>query len=195
MRWKQVMRLILLGGPGAGKGTQSQQLCQTLNLCSISTGDILRSQIKQQTELGKQVQALVKNGELVPDEMMIEFIRQRLLQLDAAQGWLLEGYPRTAFQAEELDFLLDQVNQRLDYAVLLEVPDTVMISRSLSRARQDDTPEALQRRIELFHDRTQPLLEYYQMRNRLISINGNQTIGEVREEILKRIGINEGDEG
>ncbi|MBW4541829.1 MAG: adenylate kinase [Myxacorys chilensis ATA2-1-KO14] len=189
------MRLILLGAPGAGKGTQSQQICQTLGLCSISTGDLLRSQIKQKTDLGKQIRIFVDQDELVPDEIVIELIRQRLLKQDLANGWLLEGYPRTPVQAEEFDALLAQLNQALDYVVLLDVPDEVLIGRSLNPARQDDQPEALQKRIEIFRDRTSPLLEYYNRQNRLVTVDGNQAIGEVREEILKKIGITEGNEG
>lgn len=189
------MRLILLGAPGAGKGTQSQQICQTLGLCSIATSDLLRSQIKQQTDLGKQIRAFVDEGELVSDEIMLELIRQRLLKQDLTHDWLLEGYPRTPVQAEEFDALLAQINQALDYAVLLDVPDEVLLGRSLNPARQDDQPEALQQRIDIFRDRTSPLLEYYNRQNRLVIVNGNQAIGEVREEILKKIGINEGEEG
>jgi adenylate kinase len=110
-------------------------------------------------------------------------------------GWLLEGYPRTAFQAEELDFLLDDLNQHLDYAILLEVPDPVLIQRSLTHAREDDTPQAIQRRIELHQERTIPLLEYYEMRDRLIRVNGEQSIAQVQQDIVNGLGITSQDGG
>ncbi|NJR49335.1 MAG: adenylate kinase [Leptolyngbyaceae cyanobacterium CSU_1_3] len=182
------MRLVILGGAGAGKGTQAELLHQKLGIPFISTGEILRTAIATQTELGKQVQSLVESGELVPDEQMIEWIGQRLTQPDITQGWLLEGYPRTAFQAEELDFLLDALHQRLDYAISLEVPDSILVERSRLRARTDDTPDILQRRLMLFHERTQPLLEYYQMRDRLLRVDGSQTVEHVQQEILKKLG-------
>lgn len=127
------MRLVILGGPGAGKGTQAQQLCQPLGISPVSTGDILREAIANQSELGHQAHFYVEKGELVPDEIMIEFMRQRLMQPDVANGWILEGYPRTAFQAEELDFLLDELEQHLDWAIYLQVPEGVMVSRSTGK--------------------------------------------------------------
>lgn len=188
------MRLVILGGPGAGKGTQAEQLHRELGIVSISTGNILRAAIaakdsdgESQTELGRQAQHYVERGELVPDEIMIEFIRQRLLRSDVEQGWLLEGYPRTAFQAEELDFLLEDLKQHLDYAILIDVPHAVLTARSLERAREDDTPETIQRRIDRYHERTIPLLEYYEMRDRLLHINGNQPILQVHQEILAKL--------
>lgn len=179
------MRLAILGGPGAGKGTQAERLSHALGIQWISTGDMLRQAIVAQTRLGEKVATRVKQGELVADEDMIELIRQRLLQPDVANGWLLDGYPRTAFQAEELDFLLDDLKQRLTVAIVLDVPDAVLVERSLARARADDTPEAIQRRIALFQERTIPLLEYYEMRDRLLRIDGAQAINRVHEDILK----------
>jgi adenylate kinase len=189
------MRLVILGGPGAGKGTQAEWLHRHLEVSWIATGDILRTAIAardsdgdSQTELGRQAQNYVERGELVPDEVMIHFIRQRLLRPDATSGWILDGYPRTAFQAEELDFLLEDLNQRVDYAIVLEAPESVLINRSLSRGREDDSLEAIQRRIELFLERTAPLLEYYQMRHCLLRINSDQPIEQVQQEILKKLG-------
>jgi adenylate kinase len=190
------MRLVILGGPGAGKGTQAELLHRRLEVSWIATGDILRTAIAakdadgdSQTELGRQAQNYVERGELVPDEVMIHFIRQRLLRDDAASGWVLDGYPRTAFQAEELDFLLEDLHQHLDYAIALEAPESVLTRRSLDRGREDDTPEAIQRRIALFLERTTPLLEYYEMRHRLIRINSDQPIDQVQQEILNHLGV------
>lgn len=178
------MRLIILGGPGAGKGTQTALLCSHLGIPGICTGDILRQAIASQNPLGIQAQSYVEKGELVPDSMMIEFMRQRLQQPDIKGGWLLDGYPRTAFQAEELDFLLEDLGQHLDWAIWLEVPESVLISRSLERSRPDDQPEIVQRRLELFQERTIPILEYYEHRQRLLTVNGNQTPEQVQHDIL-----------
>lgn len=187
------MKLVILGGPGAGKGTQARQLCRQLGISEISTGNILREAIAAQTDLGRKAQPYVDKGELVPDEILIEFMRQRLLQPDTARGWLLEGYPRTAFQAEELDFLLEELNQQLDWAIYLEVPESVMLNRSVKRSpnpqdensRLDDQPDIVKRRIHLFHERTVPILEYYGYRQRLLTINGNQPPDQVQQDILK----------
>lgn len=181
------MKLVILGGPGAGKGTQAERLCSHLNIPWICTGEILRQAIANQTQLGIQAQPYVEKGELVPDTTMIEFIRHRLLQSDATGGWLLDGYPRTAFQAEELDFLLDDLGQRLDWAIWLDLPEAVMTSRSVARSRSDDEPEIVQRRIDLFKERTIPILEYYEYRQLLLTINANQSPEKVQQDILKKL--------
>ncbi|GAB4186327.1 MAG: adenylate kinase [Coleofasciculaceae cyanobacterium] len=200
------MRLVILGGPGAGKGTQTRMLCRQLGISEISTSDILRQAIASQTELGHQAQVYVEKGELVPDELMIEFMRERLLRDDAkGNGWLLEGYPRTAFQAEELDFLLEDLGQRLDWAIYLEVPELVMMNRCLARSptrsdnlkenpsandsRPDDRPEIIQRRINLFHECTIPILEYYGYCNRLLTINADQSPEQVQQEIVQKLQL------
>lgn len=197
------MRLVILGGPGAGKGTQARQLCSQLSISEISTSDILRHAIASQTDFGREAQVYVEKGELVPDPILMEFMRERLLQPDAAKGrgWLLEGYPRTAFQAEELDFLLEELEQHLDWAIYLQVPESVMMSRSIARSRTskglaftgevrpDDHPEIVQRRIDLFHERTIPILEYYGYRKRLLTINGDQSPEQVQQDILQKLKI------
>ncbi|MCU0516425.1 MAG: adenylate kinase [Oscillatoria sp. Prado101] len=183
------MRLVILGGPGAGKGTQAHTLCYHLNIPWISTGEILRHAIAAQTELGRLAEPYVEKGELVPDPTMIEFIRKRLQLPDAANGWLLDGYPRTAFQAEELDFLLDELGQQLDWAIWLDVPEDILLSRSIARSRPDDQPEIAQRRLDLFQERTIPMLEYYDYRHRLLKINGNQPPVEVEREILRALKV------
>jgi adenylate kinase len=201
-----MVRLVILGGPGAGKGTQAQPLCRQLSISEISTSDVLRHAIASQSELGRQAQVYVEKGELVPDPILIEFMRNRLLQDDAkGRGWLLEGYPRTAFQAEELDFLLDDLGQRLNWAIYLEVPKSVMMNRIIERsrtlksnpkgntlvkdARPDDHPEIVQRRINLFYERTIPILEYYGYRQRLLTINGDQPPEMVQQEILQKLQV------
>ncbi|MGB7442810.1 MAG: adenylate kinase [Coleofasciculaceae cyanobacterium] len=209
------MRLVILGGPGAGKGTQGQLLCRQLAIPLVSTGDILRLAIANQTELGRKAKTYVEKGELVPDSIMIEFMRERLLQPDAAKGWLLEGYPRTAFQAEELDFLLDDLGQRLNWAIYLKVSESVMLKRCLKRAqagsdetqsnspqnqdkskststnspRSDDQPEIVERRIKLFQERTVPILEYYGYRQRLLTIDAEQAPEQVKLSVLGQISV------
>lgn len=183
------MRLIMVGGPGAGKGTQAKRLQTALNIPWISSGDLLHQAIATQTPLGQKVQTLVEKGELVDDTTMIELMRDRLQQPDAATGWLLDGYPRTAFQAEELDFLLDEISQKVDWVIWLDVPKAVLMARSLGRSRVDDNPEAVQRRIELLYERTIPILDYYGHRQRLLKIDGNQSPDVVEAEIRQRLDL------
>jgi adenylate kinase len=196
------VRLVILGGSGSGKSTQAQSLCRHFDIPKISTGEILREAMSGDKQLllqedspplylnnhlcdlGRHAQPYVEKGELVPDEMMIELIRMQLTQVDLKSGWLLEGYPRTAFQAEELDFLLEYVGQKLDWAIYLQVPEAIMVNRCLGRSLPDEQPEIVQRRIELFYDRTIPILEYYDRRRRLLTINGDQSPEVVHHNIL-----------
>lgn len=181
------MRLVILGGPGAGKGTQAQLLCSNLGIPCLDMGQILRQRIISDTELGQQAKPYVEKGELVPDEIMIQFVRQQLLEPAVGKGWLLDGYPRTAFQAEELDFLLEDLEQKLNWAIYFNVPEMVLKQRSLARSRADDQPGIIERRIELFYQRTVPILEYYELTNRLLDINGEQSPEEIYREICQRL--------
>ncbi|WP_017307001.1 adenylate kinase family protein [Spirulina subsalsa] len=186
------MRLILLGGPGSGKGTQLRNLSQHLQLAGISVGDVLRQAIASQTFLGVKAQPYVERGELVPDPLMIQLMRLRFLQPDLGtehKGWILEGYPRTAFQAEELDFVLDDFGQFLDSAIYLKIDETAMRERSLARSRADDSPEILNKRISLFHQRTIPILEYYGRRQKLLILNAEKSVEEVTQEILQKLEL------
>lgn len=181
-----MVRLIMLGGPGSGKGTQANKIGKDLNLTVISTGNILRSAIESDNVLGKKAKEYVEKGELVPDRMMIEFMKQRLLEEDVAKGWVLEGYPRTSFQAEELDFLLEDLNQKINYAIYLDVSQETMIKRSLNRGNIDDQLEVINKRIELFKERTTPILEYYDYKHTLISISAEGSIEQIEQEIVDR---------
>ncbi len=184
------MRLVILGGPGAGKSTQGRRLCDRLEIPLISMGTILREAIDRQTELGVQSQSYVQQGEFVPDPILIAFIRDRLLQADTQPGWLLEGYPRTAFQAEELDFLLLELHQHLNWAIFLEVPDTVMMERRIAASEPEDQPHLIQRRIDLFHSRTVPILDYYDKRERLLTVNGYQSPDQVLAQLQGKLIAN-----
>ncbi|MGL5032378.1 MAG: nucleoside monophosphate kinase, partial [Microcystaceae cyanobacterium] len=152
------MRLVILGGPGSGKGTQANNINKSLNLPTISTGGILREAIATQTPLGVKAQPYFTAGQLLPDFMMIQFIRQRLLRPDLQSGWMLEGYPRTAFQAEELDFLLEELGQPLNWAIYLKMSETAMMERSLARSLFDDQPDIIEKRIQTFRERTIPII-------------------------------------
>jgi len=186
-----VVRLVILGGSGAGKSTQARGLCEHFQIPVISTGDILREAIAESeneseaNQLGQIARLYINRGELLPDEVMIDFIRAYLQEYNLSNGWILEGYPRTAFQCEELDFLLESLEQRLSWAVYLQVPEAVMVNRSLGRSLPDDQPEIVQRRIELFYERTIPILEYYDRKRCLLTINGDQPPEFVQQNILE----------
>lgn len=181
------MRLILLGGPGAGKGTQAQRIAKAFEIPCISPGEMLRSEMAAGTELGRQVQPFVEAGELVPDPLMIQLMRERLVQPPLKTGWLLEGHPRTAFQAEELDFLLEDLQQPLNKAILLEASDAILMNRSLARGRVDDTEDAIARRLQQFREWLPPLIDYYQFRDLLFVIDSNQTIEQVEQATLEKL--------
>jgi len=183
------MRLVILGGPGAGKGTQSHKLSQRLQVPGISTGNLLREAIASQNPLGKEAEPYLNKGELLPDPMMINFMRSRLVQPDCERGWILEGYPRTAFQAEELDFLLEDLEQPLTCAIYLEISEKSMIERSLVRSLVDDQPDILQKRIDSFQERIALLLDYYTGKKKLITLSAEDTPENIEMLILKQINF------
>lgn len=181
------MKLVILGGPGAGKGTQCNRLSQYLKIPKVSVGEILRQAIANQTRLGLSAKSYVEKGELIPDELMIKFMRMRLQESDTENGWVMEGYPRNAFQAEELDFLLEELGQNLDKAIYLHASDEVLKQRSFQRGLVDDTLEIIERRIEIFKERTLSMLDYYDYRNMLVTIAAQEDAEKVTAEILAKI--------
>jgi adenylate kinase len=176
-----------LGPPGAGKGTQAQVLAQFLHIPHISTGDILRQAIKDQTPLGIKAQNYVDSGQLVPDDLVEDLVKERLLKPDAANGWILDGFPRKVTQAIFLQELLAQTNQGGEKVVNLDVPDDIVIGRLLSRGRKDDSEEIIRRRLEIYRQETAPLINHYGDRDQLLTVNGNQSQEEVTTALKKLI--------
>jgi adenylate kinase len=184
-----VTRLIFLGPPGAGKGTQAAALVSLFSVPHISTGDILRAAVAQQTELGQKADAYMKAGELVPDDLMLGLIRERLGQEDAQVGWILDGFPRNVPQAEFLDHLLADIHQPYDFVVNLDVPDEVILARLQKRGRQDDNEDVIRHRLDVYRSQTEPLIDFYRSRQKLISINGNQPMETVTNDLKQLVTI------
>ncbi|WP_138503074.1 adenylate kinase [Nostoc sp. PA-18-2419] len=180
-------RLIFLGPPGAGKGTQAKTLADHQHVPHVSTGDILRQALSNQTRLGIKAQSYMDKGELVPDILVQEMVQERLNQLDAKYGWILDGFPRTVKQAVFLEELLEQLDQSGERVVSLEVPDEIVIGRLLARGRQDDNEQVIRRRLEVYRAETAPLINYYRDRQKLLTVNGNQSQEEVTNELQKII--------
>ena len=210
------MKVILLGPQGAGKGTQAKRLADRVGATHISTGDIVRAEIKSDSELGKKVQDYNDRGELVPDEIIVEMAKPYLGDADA---WLLDGFPRNEAQAKALDEALDEIGEDLDAVVALEAPDDALVERLSGRRqsqatgkiyhvehdpppedgddpgpfiqRDDDAEEAIRRRLEIYHDQTEPLKDYYAERDLLVTVDAEQEIQKVTEDILDAVGRKE----
>ncbi|WP_127132298.1 adenylate kinase [Georgenia sp. SYP-B2076] len=181
-------RLVLLGPPGAGKGTQAARLSDRLGIPAISTGDIFRANVAEQTELGKRAQRYMDAGEYVPDEVTNAMVRDRLAQPDAADGFLLDGYPRTADQVDELEGMLSADGQRLHAVVELTADTDEVVTRLLKRAeeqgRPDDTEVVIRRRLEVYAEQTAPLAATYAARGLLVQVDGIGGLDEVTERIM-----------
>jgi adenylate kinase len=187
------MRLILLGPPGAGKGTQAQRLVERHDIVQLSTGDMLRAAVKAETEVGLKAKDIMAAGGLVPDEIVIGIISDRIEQADAANGFILDGFPRTVPQAEALDSLLKSKGLKLDAAVELRVNESALLQRVEARVAQmtargevvrvDDTPEVLAKRLASYRTSTEPLVHYYSEKRKLVNIDGMMPIEEVTQEI------------
>ncbi|MBP6685928.1 MAG: adenylate kinase [Leucobacter sp.] len=180
-----VTRLLIIGPPGAGKGTQAAKIAEAYEIPAISTGDIFRANIKGGTELGQRVQAIIESGELVPDTLTNEIVQDRLLQEDAAAGFLLDGYPRNVEQVEALDGMLE--GDSLDAVVLLEADTDEVVARLLKRAetegRADDTEDVIRHRQDVYAQQTEPLIELFTKRGILVSVDGLGGIDEVADRI------------
>ena len=206
------MKLIMLGAPGAGKGTQAQILSERFNIPTISTGAIIRAAIKNGTETGKMASALIDKGQLVPDEVVIDIIKERLAEDDCKNGFILDGFPRTISQADSLS----KLGIRIDNVIDIEVPDEVIVTRLSGRrecpgcgathhvnfnptkdgvhcdkcgkeliSRKDDAPETVKSRLEVYHEQTEPLIDYYKSKGILVVAGGTSSVEETTEEILK----------
>lgn len=185
----QGKRLILLGAPGSGKGTQAAILSEEMGVPSISTGEMLRDSITEKTELGREVEAIMAAGRLVDDQTMEAVVRQRLSQDDCARGFILDGYPRTLGQVESLDSILEENGVELDAVVHIRVEETELIRRALARKRQDDREQVIRQRLEVYREQTQPLIDCYRNRSHLLLIDGNQSIEEVAASILEALEV------
>lgn len=184
-------RFLLIGPPGAGKGTQAALLANAYSIPAISTGDIFRANVKNETELGLQVKSIMDRGEYVPDSLTNELIRDRLSKADAEAGFLLDGYPRTNDQVNELDDILSSQHRILDAVVLLVADTDELVRRLLKRAeeqgRADDTEDVIRHRQNVYLEQTQPLIEIYSTRGLVVEIDGLGQVGEVTERILNAL--------
>ena len=213
------MKIIMLGAPGAGKGTQAKKIAAKYNIPHISTGDIFRANIKNGTELGKKAKTFMDQGLLVPDELVVDLVVDRVNQEDCANGYVLDGFPRTIPQADALTKALAELGQKMDYAINVEVPDQNIVNRMSGRRacvncgatyhivyaptkkenicdncggelilRDDDKPETVKKRLGVYHEQTQPLIDYYTEAGILREVDGTIDINDVFAEIVKILG-------
>ncbi|WP_080597161.1 adenylate kinase [Leptospira weilii] len=183
--------IIFMGPPGAGKGTQAKILCTKLSIPQISTGDILREAVKNQTAMGIEAKRYMDAGDLVPDSVVIGIIKDRIREADCKNGFLLDGFPRTVEQADALDVLLKNEGKSIDRAINLEVPDEELLKRLLGRAeiegRTDDNEATIKNRLENYNKKTLPLLDFYAAQKKLSQVNGVGTLEEVTSLIQKEL--------
>ncbi len=187
-----MMRLIFLGPPGSGKGTQARLLAERLHVPSISTGEILRAAVHEGTPLGGKVKAVMESGDLVSDDLMIALIRERIAAPDAAAGFILDGFPRTVDQAVALEKILGGNEKAISAVVNLSVPETALIDRLAGRSglerRADDSRETVLERLRVYHEKTEPLIEYYRRRGLLTDVDGTGTVSEVTDRLGSALG-------
>jgi adenylate kinase len=185
------MNVLLLGPQGSGKGTQAKRIQAEYGIPHIATGEILRDAIAAESELGRRVKPIVESGKLVPDDLMIELIRERLGEDDAQDGFILDGFPRTLPQAQALDGMLADIGRDLSIVFGFQLDDQIGIDRMLRRAeiehRKDDTPEAIAQRLRLYHEQTEPLIGHYRAQGNLIGIHADRTVDEVFSEVQEAL--------
>ena len=185
------MDILLLGPQGAGKGTQAKRIAVEYGIPHIATGDILRAAIAAGSPLGRQVAPILASGELVPDDLMIGLIRERLSESDAADGFVLDGFPRTMAQADALDAMFRDIGRDLDVVFELQLKDAPAVERLLKRARDegrvDDTPEVIRTRLANYHEKTEPLVGHYRAKGNLVGIHADRSINEVFGEIQQTL--------
>jgi len=183
--------LIIFGPPGSGKGTQSVKIAEKYNLVHISTGEIFRREIKNQSELGIKVRQIIENGELVPDELLVDILRSALLQAGTTAGFIFDGFPRTLRQAVDLDNLLGESGESVSMVIALDVDEEEVVNRLLKRAqlegRKDDTEEVIRNRMTVYHAQTHPLMDYYKTKGKLVSLRGVGSVDEIFSGICNLI--------
>lgn len=187
------MNILVLGPQGSGKGTQATRLAEEHQIPHVSTGDMFRAAAAAGTELGLEVEPILVAGELVPDELTVALIRERLSQPDATRGFVLDGFPRNLAQAEELDAMLAEIGRSLDAVLFFDVSDDVALERILVRARdegrEDDQPEAIARRLAIYHEQTEPVVERYRATGKLVPLHAARSVGEVAAEIADALEL------
>ncbi len=185
------MNVLLLGPQGSGKGTQAKRIEAEYGIPHIATGEMLRTAIDQETELGQRVKPIVRSGRLVPDDLMIDLIRERLGEEDTAEGFILDGFPRTSAQADALDTMLSEIGRELSIVFEFQLSDDVATERLMRRAelenRSDDTPEPIARRLALYHEETEPLIEHYRLHGNLVGIHADNSVNEVFAELQEAL--------
>jgi adenylate kinase len=187
------VNILVLGPQGSGKGTQAQLLSADHGITHVSTGEMFRAAIADGTELGRRVEPMLAAGELVPDELTVALIRERLSKPDTAAGFVLDGFPRNLAQAEELDAMLAEIGRTLDAVLFFDLPDEVALARLLGRAdeeaRHDDRPDAIERRLEIYHEHTEPVVERYRTTGKLVPLHAARSVGEVAAEIADALEL------
>ena len=185
------MRLVLLGAPGSGKGTQAARLKEHLQVPHISTGDLLRAEVAAGSKLGLEAKEVMARGELVSDAILLGMLEDRISRPDTANGFILDGYPRNLAQADALDVLLKRIGQPMDYAVQLEVPTELLVERIAGRAaaegRADDNPESVRKRLEVYDSQTAPVIEFYRQHGQLTVVDGVGSLDEVFTRLVSAL--------